>query len=211
MKDVVAVVEESKRGAVVRFESGERLWFGRAAWLERTPLRPGDVEDLDGLKQWLLPRQYPKALGGAVRLLAARARSTGEIRQKLEAYGYMDDTVDMVLYKLEKEGLVDDEAFAREWAAARARQQIGRVRILRELAQKGVDRESAERAVEALDEEEKDAAAVALAQKLLRRYADEADAKRAMAKLMAAMARRGYDFESARRAVEQALNKVQEE
>ena len=211
MKDVVAVVEESKRGAVVRFESGERLWFGRAAWLERTPLRPGDVEDLESLKQWLLPRQYPKALGGAVRLLAARARSTGEIRQKLEAYGYMDDTVDMVLYKLEKEGLVDDEAFAREWAAARARQQIGRARILRELAQKGVDRESAERAVEALDEEERDAAAVALAQKLLRRYADEADAKRAMAKLMAAMARRGYDFESASRAVEQALNKAQEE
>ena len=48
-------------------------------------------------------------------------------------------------------------------------------------------------------------------QKLLRRYADEADAKRAMAKLMAAMARRGYDFESARRAVEQALDKAQEE
>ena len=85
MKDGVAAVEESKRGAVVHFESGERLWFGRAAWLERTPLRPGDVEDLDGLKQWLLPRLYPKALGGAVRLLAARARSTGEIRQKLEA------------------------------------------------------------------------------------------------------------------------------
>lgn len=35
MKDVVAVVEESKRGVVVRFESGERLWFGRAAWLEQ--------------------------------------------------------------------------------------------------------------------------------------------------------------------------------
>lgn len=211
MKDVVAAVEESKRGAVVRFESGERLWFGRAAWLERSPLRPGDVEDVDDLKQWLLPRQYPQALGGAVRLLAARARSTGEIRQKLEAYGYMDDTVDMVLYKLEKEGLVDDEAFACEWAAARARHQIGRVRILRELAQKGVNREIAERAVEALDEEEGDAAAVALAQKLLRRYADEADAKKAMAKLMAAMARRGYDFESARQAVERALEEARGE
>lgn len=211
MKDVVAAVEESKRGAVVRFESGERLWFGRAAWLERSPLRPGDVEDVDDLKQWLLPRQYPQALGGAVRLLAARARSTGEIRQKLEAYGYMDDTVDMVLYKLEKEGLVDDEAFACEWAAARARHQIGHVRILRELVQKGVNREIAERAVEALDEEEGDAAAVALAQKLLRRYADEADAKKAMAKLMASMARRGYDFESARQAVERALEEARGE
>ncbi len=211
MTDVVAAVEESKRGAVVRFESGERLWFGRAAWLERAPLRPGDVEDLESLKQWLLPRQYPKALGGAVRLLAARARSTGEIRRKLTDYGYMDDTVDMVLYKLEQEGLVDDEAFAREWAAARARRQIGRARILRELAQKGVERETAERAVEAVDEEERDAAALVLARKLLRRYAGEADAKKATAKLMAAMARRGYDFDCARRAVEGALAEAREE
>ena len=185
--------------------------FCRGAWLERSPLQPGDVEDLDGLKQWLLPRQYPQALAGAVRLLAARARSTGEIRQKLEAYGYMDDTVDMVLYKLEKEGLLDDGAFACEWAAARARHQIGRGRILRELVHKGVSRDVAERAVDALDREEGDAAALALAQKLLRRYAGEPDAKKAMAKLMAAMARRGYDFESARRAVEQALEEAQGE
>ena len=54
-------------------------------------------------------------------------------------------------------------------------------------------------------------AAVALAQKLLRRYAGEPDAKKAMAKLMAAMARRGYDFESAHRAVEQALEEAQGE
>ena len=211
MMDVVAAVEESRRGALVRFESGEKLWFGRAAWLEHASLQPGDTEDLEALKQWLLPRQYPQALAGAVRLLAARARSTGEIRQKLTAYGYMDDTVDMVLYKLEKEGLVDDEAFAREWAAARMRHQMGRSRILRELMQKGVSRDTAERAVAELDEEEGDAAAVALAQKLLRRYADEADAKKAMAKLMAAMARRGYDFEHARRAVEEALKAAREE
>ena len=36
MNDVVAEVEESRRGAVVRFESGERLWFCRGAWLERS-------------------------------------------------------------------------------------------------------------------------------------------------------------------------------
>ena len=123
----------------------------------------------------------------------------------------MDDTVDMVLYKLEKEGLLDDEAFACEWAATRARHQIGRGRILRELVHKGVSRDVAERAVDALDREEGDAAALALAQKLLRRYAGEPDAKKAMAKLMAAMARRGYDFESARRAVEQALEEAQGE
>ena len=73
MNDVVAEVEESRRGAMVRFEGGERLWFGRGAWLERSPLRPGDVEDLDVLKQWLPPvssgaggRSAPAGRAGAL-------------------------------------------------------------------------------------------------------------------------------------------------
>ena len=119
----------------------------------------------------------------------------------------MDDTVDMVLYKLEKEGLVDDEAFARDWAAARARHQMGRSRILRELTQKGLSRACAQRAVAALDAQEGEDAAEALARKLLRRYAGEADEKKAMGKMLAAMARRGYGFEEARRALEAAMRR----
>lgn len=192
---------------MVRFEGGEALWFGRAAWRERLPLSPGDEEELEELKAWLLPRQYAEALDGAVRLLSVRARSEGEIRRKLTERGYMDDTVDMVLYKLEKEGLVDDEAFAREWAASRARSQVGRARILRELTQKGLSRACAQRAVAALDAQEGEDAAEALARKLLRRYAGEADERKAMGKMLAAMARRGYGFEEARRALEAAMRR----
>lgn len=192
---------------MVHFEGGEALWFGRAAWRERLPLSPGDEEELEELKAWLLPRQYAEALDGAVRLLSVRARSEGEIRRKLTERGYMDDTVDMVLYKLEKEGLVDDEAFAREWAASRARSQVGQARILRELTQKGLSRACAQRAVAALDAQEGEDAAEALARKLLRRYAGEADERKAMGKMLAAMARRGYGFEEARRALEAAMRR----
>lgn len=192
---------------MVHFEGGEALWFGRAAWRERFPLSPGDEEELEELKAWLLPRQYAEALDGAVRLLSVRARSEGEIRRKLTERGYMDDTVDMVLYKLEKEGLVDDEAFAREWAASRARSQVGQARILRELTQKGLSRACAQRAVAALDAQEGEDAAEALARKLLRRYAGEADERKAMGKMLAAMARRGYGFEEARRALEAAMRR----
>ena len=192
---------------MVRFEGGEALWFGRAAWRERLPLSPGDEEELEELKAWLLPRQYAEALDGAVRLLSVRARSEGEIRRKLTERGYMDDTVDMVLYKLEKEGLVDDEAFAREWAASRARSQVGQARILRVLTQKGLSRACAQRAVAALDAQEGEDAAEALARKLLRRYAGEADERKAMGKMLAAMARRGYGFEEARRALEAAMRR----
>ena len=81
----------------------------------------------------------------------------------------MDDTVDMVLYKLEKEGLLDDEAFACERAAARAHGiRSGAGASCASWSTRCVSRDVAERAVDALDREEGDAAALALAQKLLR-------------------------------------------
>ncbi len=208
MQSVVASIEESKRGTMVAFECGEAFWFTRAMWREHEPMAVGMEEDVDALRQWLLPRQYMHALNDAVALLAVRARAKGEIEQRLNARRYMPDTVEMVLYKLEKEGLLDDEAFARDWAASRARKQVGKHRIMQELRMKGLPTETAEQAVEALDEEESGAAAVALSKKLLRRYQDEPDERRAMQKLMAAMARRGYGWDDAKEAVETAMQEL---
>ena len=56
-----------------------------------------------------------------------------------------------------------------------------------------------------MDDEESDTAAVSLAHKLLKRYQHEPDERRAMQKLLAAMARRGYGYEESREAVERAL------
>lgn len=211
MKERVCEITESGRGALVTFESGEALWFSRGLWREHPTIRVDDEEDIDELKSWLLPRQYPGALEYAVSLLAMRARSSGEIRQKLKARRYMEDTVEMVLFKLEKERLLDDEAFAREWAASRARKQMGKSRIMQELRRKGIGREMCEQAIEALDREEGDEAAQELAMKLLRRYEKETDERKAMGKLLAAMARRGYGYDDARRAVEAALARMEEE
>ena len=149
------------------------------------------------------------ALNDAVTLLAQRAQASGEIRQKLRRKLYMEDTIEMVLYKLEKERLMDDEAFARDWAASRARCQVGRSRILRELRMKGIPQELAQHALDELDEDEGDQAAIALAAKLLRRYSGEADERKAMQKLLAAMARRGYGYEESKRAIETAISRME--
>lgn len=210
MKDTVREITEDRRGALVTFEGGEALWFGRAAWGEHASIAVGAEEDVEALKAWLLPRQYPEALNYAVSLLAARARASGEIRQKLRLRRYMDDTIEMVEYKLEKEKLLDDRAFAREWAASCARRQMGKSRILQELRRKGISRELCEQALEELDGDEGGAAAAALAAKLLRRYGKEPDRRKAMGKLLAAMARRGYSYEEARQAMEAALAELDE-
>ena len=205
MMEQVREIIEKKRSFVLVMESGEKFWITRSQLHEREPVVQGQELDTDELRQWLLPRQYPMALNDAVALLAQRAQASGEIAQKLRRRLYMEDTIEMVLYKLEKERLLDDEAFAREWAASRARSQVGRMRIRQELRMKGISPEMAEIALEELDEEESDTAAVALAKKLLKRYDREDDERKAMQKLLAAMARRGYGYEESRQAVEKAL------
>lgn len=211
MLNVVKEINEKRHSAVIVMESGEQFWLTWTQLQEHEPFAVGLEVDTDELRQWLLPRQYPMALNDAVALLAQRARASGEIRQKLRRKLYMEDTIEMVLYKLEKERLMDDENFAHDWAASRARSQIGRSRIMRELRMKGIPQEMAERALEELDGDEGDEAAVALARKLLRRYSGETDERRAMQKLLAAMARRGYGYEDSRRAIETAIDSMDDE
>lgn len=205
MLDVVKEINEKRHSAVIVMESGEQFWLTWTQLQEHEPFAAGLEVDTDELRQWLLPRQYPMALNDAVALLAQRARASGEIRQKLRRKLYMEDTIEMVLYKLEKERLMDDEGFARDWAASRARCQIGRSRIMRELRMKGIPQEMAEVALAEVDEAESDEAAVALAKKLLKRYSSEVDERKAMQKILAAMARRGYGYEDSQRAIENAI------
>ena len=209
-QDVVTAIERSGRhNVLVTINEEIQLMLSRDIWAER-PLSEGEELDFAEFSQWLLPRQYPEALNKAVALLAQRARSGGEIRQKLERAHYLEDTIDMVLYKLEKERLLDDEAFAREFSASCARRQMGKSRIRMELVRKGLPRELIDRTMEELPQEEADDAAIRLAQKLLRRHNGE-DTRKEMQKVLAAMARRGYSYEDSKEAIEAALQMEENE
>lgn len=209
-QDVVTSVERSGRHSMlVTINEEIQLMLSRDIWAER-PLSEGEELDFAEFSQWLLPRQYPEALNKAVTLLAQRARSGGEIRQKLERAHYLEDTIDMVLYKLEKERLLDDEAFARDYAASCARRQMGRTRIRMELVRKGLNRDIIDRTMEELPQEEADEAAIHLAAKLLRRHKGD-DVRKEMQKVLAAMARRGYSYEDSKEAIEAAIRLQEEE
>ena len=211
MLETIREIIEKRRSSVIVMESGEQFWLTWTQLQEHEPFAAGQEIDAEALREWLLPRQYPMALNDAVALLAQRAHASGEISRKLKRKLYMDQTIEMVLYKLEKERLLDDETFARDWAASRARSQMGRTRILQELRMKGIDPEMAQRALEELDPEEGGDAAVLLADKLMRRHRSETDERKAMQKILAAMARRGYGYEESRRAIETAIRQLEDE
>ncbi len=76
----------------------------------------------------------------AVTLLAARSRSRSEVEEKLREKGFPFSEVAGVVSRLTDQGYLDDERFARGWAASRvARQAIGAYRLHHELVARGVD------------------------------------------------------------------------
>ena len=197
------------RGKVYIALGGEEIVIPQSLFRER-PLQEGEAIDPEEYERWLLLHQYRPALERAVALLAARAHSKHEIEQKLRRSGYRPGTIEMVLYKLEKERLLDDADFAQQWVQARTDRKLGRRRIAQELRHKGVSAEEAEAALEDVDEEEQLAAAVALVEKAVARIKPGEDPRRAAQRITGMLIRRGFDWDIAREALRQAMRDVEE-
>ncbi len=177
--------------------------------LRERPLKEGHSIDLSEYDNWLMVRQYRFALDKAVGYLAARARSKREIEQKLLQSGYRPCTVEMVLYKLEREHLLDDADFARQWVESRSNHKLGHSRIAQELRRKGVSQEEAEEALSAIDDEDQLSGAVALAEKAAARIKPDEDPRKAASRIAAMLARRGYAWDITKEAIQQAMSDVQ--
>ncbi len=170
------------------------------------PLHQGEPLDIEEYDSWLMVRQYRHALDRSVAYLASHARSRREIEQKLLQCGYRPCTVEMVLYKLEKEKLLNDADFAQQWVTARSTRKLGRERIVRELRQKGVSAEEAEEALETLTEEDQLSAAVALAQKAASRAKPGEDRLKLVQRITGMLIRRGFGWDIAHEAIAQTLD-----
>ncbi len=202
--DVIAALRRERGKMRVTLESGQELLIPLSLFHER-PLVAGHPLDLEAYDQWLLLRQYRHALDQAVAYLAARARSRREMEGRLLRSGYRPATVEMVLYKLEREKLLDDGDFARQWVEARSGRTLGRRRIAQELQRKGVSRTHTEEALAAVDEEAEADACLRAAEKLVSRYRRE-DLRQGEQKLTQALVRRGFAWEDARRAAQRVLD-----
>lgn len=177
--------------------------------MRERPLTAGQPIDVEEYDNWLMIRQYRHALDRAVGYLAARARSRREVEQNLLQAGYRPCTVEMVLYKLEREHILDDADFARQWVESRSTRKLGRSRIAQELRRKGISADEAEAALSAIDEEDQLSGAVSLAEKAAARIKPGEDPRKAANRILAMLARRGYGWDIAREALQQAMANVE--
>ncbi len=206
--DIITQIEKQKRKFILTVNETYQIIVPYSLFMERS-FQVEDSIDLEEYEKWLLLRQYKHGLNRAVAYLAPRARSEKEVYDKLVDLGYLEKTAQMVVVKLLTLHLLDDEDFALQWIESRHRKKIGKHRITQELRKKGISSQEIElaflKAKENLLEEggiEDIELSKALSQgeKLLSRYQKEPNDKKHQ-KLLHSLVRRGFDWETAKKAV----------
>lgn len=149
------------------------------------PIEPPEIENLRALDD------AAKATDAAIRLLAHRARSTHELRQRLRRKNFDPDVIEAAMERLEHWHYVDDAAFAQSWVENRSTfRPRGSRLIAQELRSKGIDKETIETTLADADLDDR-ASALAVAQSKLRSLAD-ADPETRRRRLAGLLARRGF-------------------
>ena len=203
---ITALVAQKKNPDRVNVYLDGKFAFGLAA-IEAVRLRRGQLLTDADIERLQAADDVEKAREKALRFLSNRPRSEWEVRQNLRKAGYGDATIDRVLERLRSVALVDDAAFARYWIENRTQfNPRGAVALRQELRRKGVDREVID-AVLAEDQPADDQAAVQAALAKADRYRQLPRPEFAQ-KLGAYLARRGFDYETVREAVQVAWQSV---
>lgn len=135
-----------------------------------------------------------QAKEACLRLLAVRARSRAELADRLAEKGFRPEVTDAALVRLAEVGLVDDAAFAEQWVHSRHTYSgRGRATLRRELRDKGIAPALAEEALAAITDADERARAADLARRKLQSLSAGTDYDRALRRLVAVLARRGFD------------------
>jgi regulatory protein len=147
------VVQKQNKDRVNVYIDGE-FAFG-LAMIEAVKLRKGQVLSEEKIAQLKALDALEVAHERALNYLSYRPRSAAEVRRNLREKEYPDTVIDQVMERLERAGLVDDEAFARFWVENREMSKPRSERGLRfELRQKGVSDDAINAALTDVNEEE---------------------------------------------------------
>ena len=149
--------------------------------------------------------QVTAAQNAALRLLGVRERSQMELRIRLKRKGFSPDAIVAALGRLEELRLQSDERFAERYAEASGSRGNSQRRIQQELRARGVPPEVAAAASAGSDDDDRDRALAFASRRVSKMTtADPATIQR---RLTGMLARRGYDADTCRWAVETALER----
>ena len=118
---VVTALRAARRGGVALHVDDEYVCVVSESLVARWRLFKGRALSDDDVAEIRTASSAERVLGDAFRLLGHRARSREELRHRLLVRGHDEAAVMETLERLANEGLLDDAAFARSYAADKRR------------------------------------------------------------------------------------------
>ncbi|HEU4629035.1 MAG TPA: RecX family transcriptional regulator [Gemmatimonadaceae bacterium] len=209
MTKIVTLTESGRREGryLVELDDASSVTVSVEA-ISRLRLGPGRMLDEAELADLREEGEILVAYDRALDLLAFRPRSAVELRRRLVQKGIEAPRAEVAVSRLAERGLVDDRAFAVALTRSKA---LGagasKRRVGQELARRGVAREVADAAVAEVWEEEGVDQSEVIEQLARKRLASlrGLDAPTQRRRLYGFLARRGYDADEIRRAMDAAL------
>ncbi|WP_311379563.1 regulatory protein RecX [Arthrobacter sp. ISL-48] len=145
-----------------------------------------------------------------LRQLTNSAKSRLQLSRKLAERNIPEDVAEAVLDRFQEVRLIDDAEFADMWVRSRSQsRKLAKGSLRRELAEKGIDPETAAAALEQLSDADEEAAARQLVERKLRPgtdLSDGAERDKITRRLVSMLARKGYQPSQAFRIVGEVLD-----
>lgn len=165
-------------------------------------LRKGATLSKDKIENILFEEEKKRIKEGAYRILAGRAHSEKELKDKLLQKGFDESLSARVVADLKEAKYIDDQAFALAFARSRIlNKPMGEKLLRRELWQKGLKEELIDKAIAAAySKETQEELAVKLVEKRKSHYQNLEESKRKK-RLYDFLLRRGFDWEVAKKAI----------
>lgn len=201
MAEITSITPQQKDKTRCNLEIDGKFYCGmKLDTVLKSGLKVGMSIDTDFLSHLQLESEKLTALDKALKHISVTMKTEKEIRDFLRRKGYLQEVTDYVLDKMKDYGFVDDETFASSYIESASKRKGSRL-IQLELRQKGVDGQTIDDALSALDDETESA------KRCLERYMrgkpfDEATIRKAYRNLLS----KGFDYDTAKQAIESLKN-----
>ncbi|PJA99788.1 MAG: hypothetical protein CO128_02445 [Ignavibacteriales bacterium CG_4_9_14_3_um_filter_30_11] len=200
------IIKKDDRNVIVHLDNGENLFLSKEVIL-KNGLRKGDIISDDKSISLIEENQSFFIRQKAFTLLGRRPHSKYELKIKLKLKKYDNELINNLLDELESKNYLNDHEFALAFARDKQKfKHFGSFRIRNELLKKRVDIEIIEETLDEIfpDGNDADEAVYHLNKKIKNRSKIDLNEKKNNDKLMAFLIRKGFDYETAK----EALNRV---
>ena len=207
---IVSITDSGKRRKTVTISTDTEEVRVDGAFLSDHSIREG-MEVADELwDSWLREWRSRRAMDTALRYLGYRSRTRAQMEAYLQGKDFPADIIGEVVEKLTGYGYLDDRRYAKEYMDSKLRERpMGRMRIKMALKERGIGDGAIEEALSDYGEEAELTQAIACLRKQMGLRKGKSPEIRKK-QCCAALARRGFNWETIKRAWNAVETKAEE-